>query len=97
MVAILAVAMTVTTTTLSAYAQTDPQRNNFGQGASNLGQTGQMGTHSREGGSAGTAPFDGPDAFDPAKGRTGIGNLGHPADVADALCPPGSTNPLCPQ
>jgi hypothetical protein len=84
----------ITTTTTTAFAQgqgdDDPQRNDFGEGSNILAQTDrntgeQMGEHSREGGASGTAPYDGPDAFDQDKGRTGIGNIGHPADVANAL------------
>jgi hypothetical protein len=54
--------------------------NNFGEGASHLGKTGQMGDHSSN--------QDEP--------RSGIGNLGFPGDVADSLCPEDSDDPLCP-
>jgi hypothetical protein len=87
----IATMMLVAATTIAAIstpvlAITDPQRNDFGEGAAFFGGTGQMGTHSREGGAAGTAPYDGSDAFDSDKGRTGIGAIGHPADVANQLC-----------
>jgi hypothetical protein len=89
---------TIGMSNLQAYAQTDPQRNNFGEGAKHLGSTGQMGTHSQDGGEAGTHPY----TTDPTTnlpddpGRLGIGTIGHPADVADFLCPPGSSDPRCP-
>jgi hypothetical protein len=75
----------ITTTTTAAFALTDPQRNNFGQGAAYIAQggdndvTGLMGDHA--------SSFSG-------ESRTGIGNFGHPADVADSLCASGG--PLCP-
>jgi hypothetical protein len=82
---IMVAGITTTTTAALAREDGDPQRNDFGEGASGLGSA--MGTHSREGGVAGTAPYttdpitNEPD--DP--GRIGIGNLGHPADVANLL------------
>jgi hypothetical protein len=83
--------------TPSALAQND-QRNNFGEGASHLGQTQQMGDHSGDGGSAGTHPYTtDPTTSDPDKpGRLGIGTLGHPADVVDSLCAANPGSPLCP-
>jgi hypothetical protein len=89
--AILVATITVTAAT-TVFAQNDPQRNDFGEGASHLGTTGQMGEHSSEQ----TEP------------RAGIGNVfnqgdpkddadsKHPADTANILCPSGSTDPRCP-
>jgi hypothetical protein len=85
------VTLTISTT---AFATSDPQQNDFGEGASHLGTTGQMGDHSSE--------QDEP--------RAGIGNVfnqgdpkddpegdsKHPADTANKLCPEGSTDPRCP-
>ena len=88
---ILVATITVTATT-TALATSDPPRNDFGEGASHLGQTGQMGDHS----SSQNEP------------RSGIGNVfdkgdpkddpdsKHPADTANSLCPEGSTDPRCP-
>jgi hypothetical protein len=82
-----------------ALATNDPQRNDFGHGASHLGQTNQMGEHYSD------PSNDGRDDPDP---RVGIGNVfdqgdpkddldsKHPADTANRLCPSGSTDPLCP-
>jgi hypothetical protein len=87
-------------TNLQAYAQADPQRNNFGQGASHLGNTQQMGGHSQDGGAAGTHPYTlDPTTVPPSPdkpGRLGIGTLGHPADVVDSLCAANPGSPLCP-
>src|SRR5215211_7745370 len=95
MLALTLVAAIMTTTT-AAFAQ-DPQENNFGEGASFLGEGGQMGTHSSD------PSGDGASDPDP---RVGIGNVfdqgdpkddpdsKHPADTADRLCANGGS--LCP-
>lgn len=84
-IAVIMAGMVLTSVSVNtAFAQADPQRNNFGQGAKHIAQggdndvTGLMGDHS--------SSFGEP--------RTGIGNFGHPADVADSLCAGGG--PLCP-
>ena len=73
--------------------------NHFGDSASDLGNAGIMGQHSREGSAPGDAPFDG----DGTNGRVGVGNndgdgpSGHAAcvdgnpDTNDALCLNGRT------
>lgn len=65
--------------------------NTFGKAASRLGQEGLMGDHAS----------NPPDLTPNTPGREGIGNVArllggdHPSDIPGALCPPGSTNPLC--
>ena len=49
--------------------------------------TGLMGDHSSDPSGDGTSDPD---------PRVGIGNIGHPADVADTLCPSTSMSELCP-
>ena len=73
--------------------------NHFGDSASDFGNAGIMGQHSREGSAPGDAPFDG----DGTNGRVGVGNndgdgpSGHAAcvdgnpDTNDALCLNGRT------
>jgi hypothetical protein len=88
-IAVIMAGMVLTSVSVNtAFAQADPgdpQRNNFGQGAEYIARggdndvTGLMGDHS--------SSFAG-------QSRTGIGNFGHPADVADLLCAGGGE--LCP-
>lgn len=82
----------VSTNTIHAASDRSDNANNFGEGARHLGQTGQMGEHS-----------SGQD--EPRKGVGNVLNEGdpkddpdskHPGDLADALCPEGSNDPLCP-
>jgi hypothetical protein len=84
-------------------ATSDNDRNDFGEGASHLGQTDQMGEHSSD-------PED--DGASDPDDRVGIGNVfnqgdpkeddadppdsKHPADTANRLCPEDSDDPLCP-
>jgi Spy/CpxP family protein refolding chaperone len=89
--AMLTATITFTLAT-TAFATSDPQSNDFGEGASHLGTTDQMGEHSSE----------------QNEPRAGIGNVfdqgdpkddpdsKHPADTANRLCPEGSTDPRCP-
>jgi hypothetical protein len=70
---------------ISVYAQQPTDPNCFGEQASNLGQSGGMGEHSRAG-----SPFPGEPPFDQDgdSGRLGIGNFpGHPSDLAAVLGP----------
>lgn len=83
----------------SVYADKPNDPSGFGEAASeNLADDRQMGDHSSDPAGDGT---NNPDD------RSGIGNVlnqgdpkddpdsKHPSDLADALCPPGSTNSAC--
>jgi hypothetical protein len=81
-----------------AFAEKPADPDCFGDSSSDLTGAGttdkednEMGEHSREGGVAGDAPFDGTEEEPNDPGREGIGNVGgegsetHPSDLADAL------------
>ena len=90
-IAMLGLGVIGTTVNLSTmvYAEKAADPNCFGEEASQLGEGGQMGEHSKEGGAAGDAPFDGTGEDGP--GREGIGNVGgegsdtHPSELAEDL------------
>jgi hypothetical protein len=90
----LVAATTIATISTPALATSDQQqRNNFGEGAKHIARggdndvTGLMGEHSSD------PSGDGRSDPDP---RVGIGNIGHPADVADNLCSDNPDSELCP-
>ena len=101
MIAIVAsIGLTTITSNTEVFAQGGPPGlsvppNTWGGAASGLGQSGQMGGHASN-----------PGEVDPQPGREGLGNVldpqqpnspgaKHPSNLPGALCPPGSTNPLC--